>query len=104
MDIHVGKRRGDQFRGGETLVEEFALAEFVHEVFRDHFARAVMHGIVLQHLGFECPVLHDLRRQLDEILIYVRTADRLVLSLRKNGVQRVSELMQESFEFTESKQ
>ena len=75
-----------------------------NQVGRNRFSGLVIHGPQVEELFLGRPILHDLRRQLDEILIYVRTADRLVLSLRKNGVQRVSELMQESFEFTESKQ
>ena len=102
VDIHVGKRRGDQFRGGETLVEEFALAEFVHEVFRDHFARAVMHGIVLQHLGFECPVLHDLRRQFDEIALDLREA--AVFHVVKQEVERMAEFVEERFRLVERQQ
>ena len=75
-----------------------------NQVGRNRFSGLVIHGPQVEELFLGRPILHDLRRQLNEILIYVRTADRLVLSLRKNGVQRVSELMQESFEFTESKQ
>ena len=60
---------------------------------RDHLARLVVLRVDLQHLGLERPVLHDLRRQLDEVAR--EPAEAPVRALRQERVQRVAELVEQ---------
>ncbi len=60
-------RRRQVLDGDEALVELRRLLDLLHERRRDHLAGLVVLRVDLQHLGLEAPVLHDLRRHLDEV-------------------------------------
>ena len=102
VDVHVGKRRGDQLRSGETLIEEFAPAQFIDEVFGNHLARAVMHGVLFQHFGFESPVFHDLRRKLHEVALDLR--ESAVFHVVEQEMERMAEFVEERFGLVERQQ
>ena len=61
-----------------------------------------MHGIMLQHLGFERPVLHDLRRQFDEIAFDLRKA--AVFHVVEQEMERMAEFVEERFRLVERQQ
>ena len=61
-----------------------------------------MHGIMLQHLGFERPVLHDLRRQFDEIALDLR--ESAVLHVVEQEVERMPELVEQRLGLVEGQQ
>lgn len=64
----------------------------------------VMCGPQVEELLLRGPVLHDLRRQFDEVAVDVRAGERLVGTFAQHAVQRVSELMQEGLHLVEGQQ
>ena len=102
VDVHVGERRGDQLGGHEALVEEVAATHLVDQVLRDDVSRAVVHGVLAQHLGRKGPVLHDLRGKLHEVALDLR--ESAVFHVVEEEVQGMPELMEERLGLVEGQQ
>ncbi len=91
--IHVRQRRGHQLGRGEALVEKRTAAYLIYHLVAHDLARAIVDGILAQHLGRESPVLHDLRRQLHEVALHV--GQSAIAHIGEKSVQRVSELVEQ---------
>ena len=102
VDVHVRQRRGDQLRGHEALVEQLAAAQLRRQILRNHLVRTVVHGVLLQHLGIEGPVLHQLRGQLHEIALHL--GQSAVLHVVEEEMERMPEFVEQRFGFVEGQQ
>ena len=71
---------------------------------RHLFAGLVVYGPEVEELFLGSPVLHNLRRQFDEIAVDRRAGHAGVVSLRENAVQRVSEFVQHRADLVECQQ
>ncbi len=99
VQAQVGERRGQQLGGSEALVEILAVAQLLHQLVGNHLAREVVRGVLTQHLGFESPVLHDLRGQLHEVALHV--GQTAVAHLVEHEVERMAELVEEGLRLVE---
>ena len=67
-------------------------------------AGLVVPGVHLEHLRFDRPVLHDLRRQFDEVAGDFGAGERLVRAVGEQPVQAVPELVEQRLDFLERQQ
>ena len=75
-----------------------------HEFVGHRATGLVMMSKSTKEFGTERKILHELRRELHEIPENIGAAECRIVRIGKNAVQCMSKLMQERFQFVESKQ
>ena len=93
---HVDERACRVLDGLEALIEAPGCLEPVDQLVGDGLPGRMMQRVPLQDRRLEGPVLEQLRRQLDEVAQHLRAGQALVGDLRKQAVQPVPELVEQS--------
>ncbi len=93
VDVHVEQRCGDKLGGCEALIEQRGFVYLGYQIVRHGLARLVVRRILFEYLLLECPILHDLRRQLYEVALDL--GQTAVTHVGEEEVQCVAELVEQ---------
>ncbi len=102
MQVHIGIGGRRKLYGFESLVEEGALLNPFDKGFGNHLARLPMDGVAAKHLRLGGPVLHDLRGELDEVVLHREQA--VVGHIAEERMEGMSELVEEGGGFVQVEQ
>ena len=86
--------RSEIFRGLKALVKRARRPDFFDQGVWDDFARFIVTGIAPQNLRFCCPVLKDLRGELNEVLFYAGACLTGVADLAEQTMQAMTQLVE----------
>ena len=67
MKFHIENRCGEILDGCESLIESFRTVDLVNQRLRNRLTGLIMNGVVRKDARLQCPVLVELRRELDEV-------------------------------------
>ncbi len=102
MEIHVHKRRAQEFDRRKALVEIARCDQLVQQRLGHGLASLGMNGEAFQHCRLLQPMLEDLRRKLDKILRHIGAGKPREAHLRQHAVQRVAEFVEQRLGFVEA--
>ena len=95
VEFEIDQRRGDEFHGGEALVEFARGDEALQQIVRQRLAGLVVPGELAQHLRLLLPVLVELGRQFDEIGEHAGARQRRIGDVRQHAVQAMAEFVEQ---------
>ena len=99
MKIHIDERCSKILDSSEALTVLAALDDLVDELHRDGLTCLVVLGIDSEHLWLHCPMLINLRRELNEVAL--NACCTIVVSVAHERVECVSELMEHSVDIVD---
>ena len=104
MPCHVQLAEIQLAHGGIADAEMLHLPQFLQPAFWQRFTCLIMESEELQEIPLHCPMFHNLRRQLHKVTGDRCAGQSLETHPGKDGMQPVSELMQQSLHLPESEQ
>ena len=104
MPCHVGHAERELAHVGVGRQVVLRRHDALDQLGGHRLARLIVDGPQVEELLLGGPVLHNLRRELDEVAVDVRAGERLVGTLAQHAVQRVAELVEEGLHLVKGQQ